>query len=104
MRQLDEKTVQAIGGPDALDLFADVDLHVEDCAARATFSISEGEKVAFVAAYRPSHVTGERSGLLVYAEELVERTDEFWRAWVGRCDAEGRYRDAQVRSLLTLKA
>jgi GH15 family glucan-1,4-alpha-glucosidase len=34
----------------------------------------------------------------------IEETDAWWREWSGRCDASGRYRDAVVRSLITLKA
>ena len=31
-------------------------------------------------------------------------TEGYWRGWVGRCTYEGEWRDAVVRSLLTLKA
>lgn len=104
MRRADDRAIQSIGGPDAIDLFAEVDLDIRDCTAHASFTVSEGERVAFVAEYRPSHLESQRSGLLMYADELIERTDEFWRRWVGKCAYEGHYRDAQVRSLLTLKA
>ncbi|MEA2476703.1 MAG: hypothetical protein QOC87_902 [Actinomycetota bacterium] len=104
MKQSTARSVESIGGPDAIDLVGDVDLVVEGFAARARFSVSEKDKVSFVAEYRPSHEVSRRAGLLLYADELVERTDEFWREWVGKCSYEGEYRDAQIRSLLTLKA
>ena len=38
------------------------------------------------------------------AEASLQETEAFWREWSGRCKYEGRWRDAVVRSLLTLKA
>src|SRR5205809_695666 len=37
-------------------------------------------------------------------EQALAFTESFWRAWSGRCAYEGRWRDAVVRSLITLKA
>lgn len=34
----------------------------------------------------------------------IEETRRWWQAWADRCGYQGRYRDAVVRSLLTLKA
>lgn len=34
----------------------------------------------------------------------IDETDAWWREWSGRCEASGPYRDAVVRSLITLKA
>src|SRR5262249_52683815 len=36
-------------------------------------------------------------------DEALARTDSFWREWSGRCTYQGRWRDAVVRSLITLK-
>jgi len=37
-------------------------------------------------------------------EQALAYTQQFWRDWAGRCTYQGRWRDAVVRSLLTLKA
>ena len=38
-----------------------------------------------------------------HAERKLARTIDYWRDWAGRCEYEGPYRDAVVRSALTLK-
>ena len=34
----------------------------------------------------------------------LDKTEAYWREWAGRCKYEGPYRDAVLRSLITLKA
>ncbi|MEF8795864.1 MAG: glycoside hydrolase family 15 protein [Salinivenus sp.] len=38
-----------------------------------------------------------------HAETKIERSVAFWRGWASRCEYDGPYRDAVVRSALTLK-
>jgi GH15 family glucan-1,4-alpha-glucosidase len=38
-----------------------------------------------------------------HAETKIERSVAFWRDWASRCEYDGPYRDAVVRSALTLK-
>ena len=35
---------------------------------------------------------------------VLEETRQYWADWVSRCTYQGRYRDAVIRSLITLKA
>src|SRR6266487_5609877 len=50
----------------------------------------------------PSHVPGPPPA--TDADEALSQTAGFWADWVARCSYQGRYRDAVVRSLITIKA
>jgi GH15 family glucan-1,4-alpha-glucosidase len=96
--------VEAIGGPDALVLRADVPLDIDGASATASFEVTAGMSVAFVAAYRPSYSRLETPIGTDRCEHLVEVTNRYWREWTERCVYEGPWREQLVRSLLTLKA
>jgi GH15 family glucan-1,4-alpha-glucosidase len=96
--------VEAVGGPDALALRAEVPVRIQGAAGRARFKVAAGESVAFLASYRHSHVGPSEPLTLEHCRHLVEKTDAYWSAWASRCSYRGRWRDAVVRSLLTLKA
>jgi GH15 family glucan-1,4-alpha-glucosidase len=98
------ETVIAAGGGDALDLRAGVPLALDGPTVRARFDVSRGEEVAFVASHRRPHADVRTEPRPDDWERLLERTDEFWRAWAARCPYDGDRRDEVVRSLLTLKA
>jgi GH15 family glucan-1,4-alpha-glucosidase len=91
----------AVCGPDALRLATPVGLSDEDGTARADFSVSAGERVPFVLTSSASH---EPAPPHLDPEQLVTGCEHWWRAWVERCTYEGEWREAVVRSLLTLKA
>ncbi|MDQ3766602.1 MAG: glycoside hydrolase family 15 protein [Actinomycetota bacterium] len=95
--------IEAVGGPDALRLVADVPLALESGGATADFVVKEGESLGFIARYHPSHVHGKHMGTET-CRELVDRTDKFWRGWANMCHYTGEYRAEVLRSLLTLKA
>jgi GH15 family glucan-1,4-alpha-glucosidase len=96
--------IEAIGGPDALVLRADVDMEVERAAARAVFEVEQGQTACFIAAYHPSHVWPETPLVPEVAPALVEATDAYWQAWAERCRYDGPWHEQVMRSLLTLKA
>ena len=96
--------LEAVGGPDAVDLHTEVPLDFDHGSAVGEFTVDAGAEVPFLAAYHPSHQ--HRDVLLSPGEatRLLERTIDFWRRWAQRCTYQGRWREHVMRSLLTLKA
>jgi GH15 family glucan-1,4-alpha-glucosidase len=93
--------ISAIAGPDMLSLRTQVPLRGENFKTVATFTVTEGEKVSFDLIWYPSH-QDEPSPLNVDAAILD--TENWWREWSDRCSYQGEWRDAVLRSLITLKA
>jgi GH15 family glucan-1,4-alpha-glucosidase len=96
-----EGRLQAIAGPDALVLDTPVATHGQDLRTVAAFEVAAGERVPFVLEWHPSH---ELPGPAVDAPDAVSDTELWWREWAGHCTYRGPWRDAVMRSLLTLKA
>ena len=93
--------IASTAGPDSIWLRTPVPLAGRDLAHTATFSVAAGDSVPFVLTYLPSH-EGECVPLDAFA--ALEATRKFWDGWVARCTYDGPYRDAVIRSLITLKA
>ncbi|CAL9624345.1 glycoside hydrolase family 15 protein [Streptomyces sp. enrichment culture] len=93
----------AVAGPDSAWLRSEPEVHTwgEDFGTHAEFTVAEGEKVAFVLTWHPSH---EPRPPLIDPYVSLEHSVEDWRAWAARCRYQGPHRDAVVRSLITLKA
>ena len=92
--------LQAIAGPDALILRTPIKTHGENMHTVANFYVAEGERVPFVLTWYPSH---EKPPPKVNAEHALADTEKYWEQWTKKCRLKGPYRDAVVRSLLTLK-
>ncbi len=73
----------------------------ENFGTHAEFTVAEGDKVAFVLTWHPSH---EPSPPPIDPYEALRHSVADWRAWAAHCRYRGPYRDAVVRSLITLKA
>jgi GH15 family glucan-1,4-alpha-glucosidase len=93
--------LRAIAGPDTLRLRAPMELHGEGASTRAEFTVAEGQRLAFDLTWHRSHEATPQ-GLDV--EEAIQTTDRWWSEWSARCSYEGEWREAVVRSLVTLKA
>jgi GH15 family glucan-1,4-alpha-glucosidase len=101
--QRDGRRATLTSGPDALAFDSPVDLEPDEGGGRleATFTVRAGQRLAFSLEYFPSHKPSAKRPL--DAENQLLRTQQFWHQWAGRCQYQGRYRDAVLRSLLTLK-
>ncbi|MFI8325676.1 glycoside hydrolase family 15 protein [Streptomyces sp. NPDC085529] len=93
----------AVAGPDAVWLRSEPPVKTwgQQYATCSAFTVTAGERVAFVLTWHPSH---ERRPPLVDPFEALEHALADWRAWTARCAYRGPYRSAVVRSLITLKA
>jgi GH15 family glucan-1,4-alpha-glucosidase len=100
VRRIDHAVV-AVAGPDSVWLRTPVRLIGHDMAHEASFTVRAGEQVPFVFAWHPSHLGPPP---VVDATAALAATREFWTTWAGLCTYNGRYRDAVMRSLITLKA
>jgi GH15 family glucan-1,4-alpha-glucosidase len=100
VRRIDGRVV-AIAGPDSLWLDTPVAMSGRQLAHRASFTVTEGERVPFVLTWMPSH---ESAPPRMDAYAALTTASRFWQDWVARCTYHGRYREAVVRSLITLKA
>ena len=96
--------VEAVGGPDALDLQATVPLEVAGGVVSSAFELGPGDRVMFMARSHPSHLDPPDLDVQADCDWLVDRTDRFWHEWAARCTYDGKWRPEVIRSLLVLKA
>jgi GH15 family glucan-1,4-alpha-glucosidase len=84
-----------------LSLGGSVPLTIEDGAARARFTLEEGETSTFALA----PCTEDRCHVVTVAEAqgLFEQTIAWWQRWLRMCSYRGRWREVVNRSVLTLK-
>ncbi|MBC2900041.1 glycoside hydrolase family 15 protein [Streptomyces cupreus] len=108
------RSTVAVAGPDAVWLNADAPVRAldrhdgADPAVRDStvldFTVPAGRRLALTLVWSPSHLPELPAPLCVPAETALKETGDFWRRWAGQCRYEGPWRDAVVRSLITLKA
>jgi GH15 family glucan-1,4-alpha-glucosidase len=78
-----------------------VPLRGERLTTLADFTVASGDRIPFVLTWHPSHEPIPPP-LDPYA--LLEETVAWWEAWSARCTVTGPWREAVVRSLITLEA
>jgi len=100
IRKLDDGTY-LLAGPDAVVLRCPLTLEHARRTVSAYFRVKKGERVPIHLTWFPSH---EKAPEAIDVERSLASTESFWREWVGRCTYRGRWRDAIVRSMITLKA
>ncbi|MEV4506937.1 glycoside hydrolase family 15 protein [Streptomyces klenkii] len=100
VHKVGDRTV-AVAGPDSVWLDTSADTFGKDLTTYSDFTVSPGERVAFTISWQPSHC---EPPALPDPEGSLAATEEFWQEWVEHCTYHGPYRDAVIRSLITLKA
>nr|WP_286200333.1 glycoside hydrolase family 15 protein [Actinospica acidiphila] len=91
----------AVAGPDSVWFDTTADTYGEELTTYSDFTVAPGERVAFTISWEPSH---KQPPALPEPEQSLEATEDFWREWVEHCTYHGPYREAVIRSLITLKA
>ncbi len=99
-RQRDE-ALGIVAGSAALWLFAPLHIRRGQGVAAAALSVSPGDKVPLAAVWRDSRADPPGPP---FVQALIDRTQRWWRRWVGGLRYEGEWREAVIRSLITVKA
>jgi GH15 family glucan-1,4-alpha-glucosidase len=97
----DGSGISAVAGPDRVVLHTPVALHGENKHTVAEFTVSAGETVSFALTHQASHLPLPAAIDPVRSRDVTLR---FWRSWCAQCNYQGPWRDAVLRSLITLKA
>ena len=96
-----ERGISAVAGADSIHIHTDVPLRGENLTTVAEFTVSEGQRVPLCLMWHPYH---EACPGRIDAEKAIRKTDRWWRDWSARCTYRGPWRDAVLRSFITLKA
>lgn len=96
-----QRGMRATAGPDTLYLRSDVTLRGENLHTVADFEVSAGQRIPFELTWCPTH--GPEPDERTPQQDLRD-TEAWWREWSDRCTYRGEWRDAVLRSLITLKA
>jgi GH15 family glucan-1,4-alpha-glucosidase len=93
--------ISFMAGPDALMLRGLTAPHEQDRRIIAYLNVKKGDRIPLQLGWYPSH---ERPPAALDVAETLASTEAFWAAWSSRCAYQGRWREAVLRSLITLKA
>ena len=93
--------LKAVAGPNAVQLITPVDLQgTPNLTTVGEFTVQAGETVPFTLSWYPSHHRAFR-----YRDpyETLLGTETQWHDWAGHCNLQGPWREAIIRSLITLR-
>jgi GH15 family glucan-1,4-alpha-glucosidase len=101
VNRLDDKSINAIAGPERLLLRTPVALFGEDLKTVGEFAVEADQSVPFVLSYGASFQDPPPA---IDPFDALARCEAFWREWSDRCPDVGPWTQAVKRSLITLKA
>jgi GH15 family glucan-1,4-alpha-glucosidase len=101
VNRLPDGSFRAIAGPDMVLLHTPVAVRGKDLTTVAEFEVVAGSTTPFVLTHGYSHLPPPRA---IDPEASLTSTEAFWKTWAGRSASGGEWRDAVLRSLITLKA
>ncbi|WP_150302910.1 glycoside hydrolase family 15 protein [Pseudomonas saliphila] len=90
-----------VGTEHPLWLFTDVSYELRDDRVTAAFTLNAGEHRLMQLTHLNADTQPEGAQC---SEGAIEDCAGWWRSWVRQCSYRGRWREAVVRSLITLKA
>ncbi|POX45362.1 glucoamylase [Streptomyces sp. Ru71] len=91
----------AVAGPDSVWFDTPAETYGKSLTTFSEFTVAPGDRIAFTISWQASH---REPPPLPEPEQSLEATEDFWREWVEQCTYHGPYREAVIRSLITLKA
>ncbi|CAN5812789.1 glycoside hydrolase family 15 protein [soil metagenome] len=100
VRSCDDR-IEITSAPGSLSLWCERPTAIAENDAIARFTLRTGESVAFTLAWHVAHLDAPACG---DPRAAIAKTTEWWTAWAKRCTYRGPWREAVVRSLVTLKA
>jgi len=101
VRRLDEHTISAVAGPDAVTLRTTAPMEGHDMGTYAEFTVSAGQSVPFSLAWSASH---HPTPPTVDVRRTIDLVESWWSEWMAGCTYDGEWQSAVRRSLITLKA
>lgn len=96
-----EGRTHAVAGPNAVALWTNVETYGHDLSTRADFEVSAGQRALFVLTWYSSHQYAPKH---LDPVQSLEETEKYWTKWSAQCTYQGPWKEAVVRSLITLKA
>jgi GH15 family glucan-1,4-alpha-glucosidase len=96
-----KRGITAIAGPEKLSLRTEVPLRGENLKTFGEFTVKKGQRIEFDLTWFPSHL---KEPARRNVEREIQRTEKWWKEWSSRCTHRGKWQDAVLRSLITLKA
>ncbi len=96
-----EGAVRAVAGPSKAVLRTNAPIDVEGNTKVSEFQVGAGQTVHFELTFSASHLPDPAA---LDTDAALRETEAFWQHWSGRCTYSGQWREAVLRSLVTLKA